>query len=118
MQLLPFYARITASLATQFPRMAATVVDAVLRAVRGQSKSKDASQKMLAPRIRSARYLCELVKFRVIDAGALTLHSAPCALACNVSAAVGFGRPAPHQVCQSCVGRVIVSGCNAFRSST
>jgi regulator of nonsense transcripts 2 len=75
LQLLPFYARITATLAQQYPDMGATVADAVLRSVKGTTKIKDATSRTLEPRIRSARYLCELCKFRVLDAGALWLET-------------------------------------------
>jgi hypothetical protein len=70
LQLLPFYARITATLSQHFPQIGDTVAAAVLRSVKGTTKSKDPTARTLEPRVRAARYLCELAKFRVIDTGA------------------------------------------------
>ena len=69
MQLLPFYARITAALSQHFPDMGATVAHACLAAFRGFTKSKATAARTLEPRTRTARYLCELAKFRVVSAG-------------------------------------------------
>lgn len=69
LQQLPFYARITATLSQEYPEFGATVGTAVVRKVKGLAKNKDATNRTLEPRIASARYLAELAKFRVVDAG-------------------------------------------------
>lgn len=77
LQLLPFYARITATLSQHFPDIGATVAAAALSAFRSAAKNKAAAARALEPRIRAARYLCELAKFRIVGPGALAL-SASC----------------------------------------
>lgn len=69
-QQLPFYARLIAALSQYFPDMGASVCDAVARSAKGTTKSKDASSRLLETRIKAARYLCELTKFRLMDPGA------------------------------------------------
>lgn len=71
MQLLPFYARIAATLSQQFPEMGRAVVAAALQAFRSAMKAKDATLRTLEPRLRAARYISELCKFRIADAGAV-----------------------------------------------
>ena len=70
LQLLPFYARITATLSHHFPDMGTAVAKACIAAYRGSLRQKSTAARTLEPRIRAARYLCELAKFGVVDAGA------------------------------------------------
>jgi hypothetical protein len=74
LQLLPFYARITATLAQQFPEMGTAVADAAIQSFKTTIKQKSASVRLLEPRVRASRYLCELARFRVVDAGAVLLR--------------------------------------------
>lgn len=69
LQQLPFYARIAATLSQEYPELGSAVGAAVVRKVKGLAKNKDATNRTLEPRIASARYLAELAKFRVVDAG-------------------------------------------------
>lgn len=69
LQLLPFYARIVATLSQQYRDIGAAVGLMVARKVRGLAKKVDATNKTAEPRVASARYLAELAKFRVVDPG-------------------------------------------------
>jgi regulator of nonsense transcripts 2 len=71
MELLPFYARIAASLSQQFPEMGQAITVMTVQQFRGGLKHKDAQQRSLEPRMRTANYLCELAKFRIADASVL-----------------------------------------------
>lgn len=70
LQVLPFYARVTATLSQQYADIGTAVGAAVARKVRGLAKKVDATHKTAEPRTASARYLAELAKFRVVDPGA------------------------------------------------
>ncbi|EFN54863.1 hypothetical protein CHLNCDRAFT_134932 [Chlorella variabilis] len=68
--LLPYYARIAATLAQVFPDVAQGVV-AHLEAEFGTlQRSKDATARTLEPRVRNMRYVAELAKFRLFPHGA------------------------------------------------
>ena len=69
LQLLPYYARIAAILAPLFPDIAETVSKSLESEFRGLSKRKDATNRILEPRLRNARYIGEMVKFRLFPAG-------------------------------------------------
>jgi regulator of nonsense transcripts 2 len=66
--MLPFYARIVASLSQKFPDMGQAVASTIVQNFRGGLKDKDAQQRSLEPRMRTALYLCELAKFHIADA--------------------------------------------------
>lgn len=75
LQLLPFYARIVATLSQQYEDIGTAVASMVVRKVRSLAKKVDATNKTVEPRVASARYLAELAKFRVVDPG-VALHAA------------------------------------------
>jgi regulator of nonsense transcripts 2 len=79
LQLLPFYARIVATLSQQYRDIGTAVGAMVVRKVRGLTKKVDATNRTAEPRVASARYLAELAKFRVVDPGALSTYAI-----CNV----------------------------------
>ena len=70
LQVLPFYARIVATLSQQYQDIGTAVAAMVVRKVKGLAKKVDATNKTAEPRVASARYLAELAKFRVVDPGA------------------------------------------------
>ena len=69
LQLLPYYARIAAVLAPLFPDVPAAVIKFLQGECRGLSRKKDATTRTLEPRLRNARYIAELVKFRIFPVG-------------------------------------------------
>jgi regulator of nonsense transcripts 2 len=71
LQLLPYYARVAAVLAPLFPDVAETVAKSLEGEFRGltRTKKKDATNRLLEPRLRNARYIGELVKFKLFPAG-------------------------------------------------
>lgn len=69
LQLLPYYARVAAILAPLFPDIAETVSKCLEGEFRGLSRRKDATNRILEPRLRNARYIGEMVKFRLFPAG-------------------------------------------------
>ena len=69
LQLIPYYARVAAVLAPLFPDVAETVVKVLEGQFRGMSHKKDATNRVLEPRLRNARYIGEMVKFRLFPAG-------------------------------------------------
>ena len=69
LQLVPFYARITATLNRYFPDVGHLVCTAVLEEFNQLVRQKDATSRTLEPRLRNVRYIVELVKFRIMEAG-------------------------------------------------
>ena len=69
LQVLPYYARVAAVLAPLFPDIPAALVKSLEGECRGLSRKKDATFRTLEPRLRNARYIAELLKFRLFPAG-------------------------------------------------
>ncbi|KAL4452134.1 hypothetical protein ABPG75_007796 [Micractinium tetrahymenae] len=67
--LLPYYARITATLAQVFPDIAQAVVSHLESEFTALARSKDATARTLEPRVRNMRYAAELAKFRLFPPG-------------------------------------------------
>ncbi|PSC71053.1 regulator of nonsense transcripts UPF2 [Micractinium conductrix] len=68
--LLPYYARIAATLAQVFPDVSQGVVSYLESEFATLQRSKDATIRTLEPRVRNMRYVGELAKFRVFPHGA------------------------------------------------
>jgi hypothetical protein len=69
LQLLPYYARVAAVLAPLFPDIAETLSKTLEGQFKGLSRKKDATNRLIEPRLRNARYIGELVKFKLFPAG-------------------------------------------------
>ncbi|KAL4437467.1 hypothetical protein ABPG77_003448 [Micractinium sp. CCAP 211/92] len=67
--LLPYYARITATLAQVFPDIAQAVSSHLESEFATLARSKDATARTLEPRVRNMRYVAELAKFRLFPPG-------------------------------------------------
>jgi len=63
LELLPFYARLVATLNQVFPDLKVPLVEALRRQFHGLLRSKD--QKRLGSKIKNARFIGELVKFQI-----------------------------------------------------
>lgn len=71
LQLLPYYARIAATLSAVFPDVAAAIVAYLEDEFKALLSKKDATNLTLEPRVRNMRYLGELAKFRLVPFGLL-----------------------------------------------
>jgi len=69
LQLLPYYSRIMAVLAPLFPDVPATVVAQLETEFADLIKKKDATLRTLEPRLRNARYIAEMLKFKIFPPG-------------------------------------------------
>lgn len=69
LQIIPHFARILAILNPLFPEILPTVIQYLEREFFQLIKKKDATTRTLEPRVKNARYVAELVKFRLFPAG-------------------------------------------------
>lgn len=69
LQLIPYYCRIAATLATVFPDLGQALVTHVEEEFQALLLKKDVTQTTLEPRLRNARFLGELAKFRLASPG-------------------------------------------------
>ncbi|KAK9825703.1 hypothetical protein WJX81_008105 [Elliptochloris bilobata] len=70
-QLLPHYARVAATLAQVFPDVAPPLVAALEDEFATLQAHRDPTQRTLEARLRNARYLGELAKFRLVPLGSV-----------------------------------------------
>ncbi len=78
LNVLPAYARIAASLRKAYPEVAQIVAGSLEEEFRFQAGRTDVDEKNLASCIKTARYLGEYVKFRMVDFGTIFSLLAVC----------------------------------------